>query len=57
MILIFLILGALASFILTTCFWLYVFYLKAPKLSKAFRKWLDFYKECDTDWWSEENEF
>lgn len=57
MIIVFLLLGLLIGFILTTVFWLYIAYIKAPKISKAFHKWLEFYKECDVDWWATENEF
>lgn len=57
MLLVFFFLGFLISFILTTCFWLYIAYIKAPKISRAFHKWLEFYKECDVDWWSKDNEF
>lgn len=57
MLVVFFFLGFLISFILTTCFWLYIAYLKYPKISKAFHKWLDFYKECDVDWWAKDNEF
>ncbi len=51
--LIFLFLGFLIGFILTFSFGLYFLYLKLPTVSKAFKKWLEFYKEIDYDAWED----
>ena len=53
MFLIYFFLGLLIGFILTFSIGSYILYLKLPTVSKAFKKWLEFYRNVDYDAWED----